>query len=53
MIRKINASLKERLKEGNMRVSKTLQNKKGNTITACSLERVQCFDNIRNFLLRK
>jgi hypothetical protein len=35
MIRKINASLKEGLQERNKMASKTLQNEKGNAITAC------------------
>jgi hypothetical protein len=35
MIREIDASLKEGLKKGHERASKTLQNKKGDAITAC------------------
>jgi hypothetical protein len=52
LIRDINASLKEGLKKGHKRASKTLQNKKGNAITACCFERVQLFNNTGNLLLR-
>jgi hypothetical protein len=40
MIKEIDASLKEGLKEGHKRASNTLQNKKGDAITACCFEMV-------------
>jgi hypothetical protein len=52
MIREIDACLKKGLKIGHERASKTLQNKKGDAITACCFERVQLFNNTGNFLLR-
>jgi hypothetical protein len=52
MTREIDASLKEGLKKGHKRASKTLQNKKGDAIAACCFEKVQLFNNTRNFLLR-
>jgi hypothetical protein len=52
MIREIDASLKEGLKKGHERASKTLQKKKGNAITACCFERVRLFNNAGDLLLR-
>jgi hypothetical protein len=52
MVRKIDTSLKEGLKRRNKRASETLQNEKGNTITACCLERVQLLNYTKNLLLR-
>jgi hypothetical protein len=52
MIREIDASLKEGLKKGHERASKTLQNKKWDAVTACCFERVRLFSNTGNFLIR-
>jgi hypothetical protein len=52
MIREINACLKEGLKKRHERASKTLQNEKGDAITACCFERVQLFNDTRDLLLR-
>jgi hypothetical protein len=52
MVGKVNAGLKEGLKERNKRASYTLQNEKGDAIAACCLEGVRLFDSTRNLLLR-
>jgi hypothetical protein len=52
MVRQVDTSLTEGLKEINKRASKTLQNEKGNAITACCFEKVRLFNNTGNLILR-
>jgi hypothetical protein len=52
VIRVINASLKEGLTKRHKRASKTLQNEKGDAITACCFERVRLLNKTGYLLLR-
>jgi hypothetical protein len=51
MVGKVNAGLKEGLKERNTGASKALQNEKGDAVTACCFEDVRLFNNTRNLLI--